>query len=159
MVVPFHYAEPISHMLRQLKYPRRMHVAPAMSESLAEQVLRRAGPLPQVLLPIPLHTSRIRWRGFNQSTLLARETGRLLGLPVDQGMLLRTRATRSQARLDVQARKKNLRDAFAVKASGRYDAVAVIDDVITSGATMEAACQVLRQCGYSRISAWAVARA
>ena len=159
MVVPFDYAEPVSHMLRQLKYHSRLHVVPALSEALAEQVLRRSGSMPQALLPIPLHASRLRWRGFNQATLLARETGRLLGIPVDTRLLLRTRATPTQTRLAERMRKKNLRHAFAVKASGRYDAVAVIDDVITTGATMDSACRVLRQYGYSRISAWAVARA
>ena len=158
MVVPFEYAEPVSHMLRQLKYRDRLNAVPALAEVLAEQVLRRSISLPEVLIPIPLHASRMRRRGFNQAALLAAETGRLLGIPVDPELLLRTRATPTQTRLAVPMRKKNLHDAFAVKALGRYDAVAIIDDVVTTGATMDAACQVLRQCGCSRISAWAVAR-
>ena len=159
MVAPFHYSDPISGMIQQLKYNRRLYLVRALSESLAERVLRHRDPLPDTLLPMPLHPSRTRQRGFNQAALIARETGRLLGIPVDSSLLKRSRATLTQTKLSAAERTKNLQDAFAVEASERYDAVAVIDDVVTSGATMGSACQVLRLQGYSRISAWAIARA
>jgi ComF family protein len=157
MVSPFRYAEPVSLLLQQLKYDHRLRIVPALAETLAEQVLRQAEPLPEALIAVPLHSSRMRRRGFNQAALLARETGRLLDIPVVSGLLQRVRPTPSQTSLDATARAKNLRDAFAVGAPGRYDAIAVIDDVITSGATMGAACRALRRQGYSRIGAWAIA--
>ncbi len=159
MVVPFHYADPVSRLLHRLKYDRCLrHVAP-LAMALAEQVHRQCAVLPDVIAPVPLHPRKLRSRGFNQSALLARETGRLLGVAVDQDLLIRTRETPSQTRLDVAAREKNLHDAFAVRGAGRYDAVAIIDDVITSGATLRATCRALRRQGLSQIDAWAIARA
>ena len=156
--VPLRYTEPVTGLLHELKYQGRIQQAVALGSLLAESVMRRTTWLPDVLLPIPLHHSRIRSRGFNQAELVARKTGALLGIPVDNSLLYRTRDTPSQTNLDERGRRKNLKNAFAVSASGRYDAVAVVDDVITSGATMGAACRVLRRHGYSRVSVWAIAK-
>ena len=157
-VIPFMYLDPISSHIQWLKYDSRLVVAPALGKILAMQVVKHAQTIPDALIPVPLHSDRLRHRGFNQAQLIADTVGRLLGIPVDNHIVSRTRNTTSQTDLDKSTRAKNLRDAFAVHAEGRYDAVAVIDDVITSGATMSELCTSLRSNGYSNISAWAVAR-
>lgn len=155
---PLRYADPVSGLLHGLKYRGRIQNVGALGSVLAEEAMRQEPQLPQALLPIPLHRARMRQRGYNQAALIAGEVGRLLGIPVDDSLLRRTRDTPSQTALDEQSRRKNLQNAFAVSAPGRYDAVALIDDVITSGATMGAACEVLRRQGYNRVSVWAVAK-
>ena len=157
-VIPFMYLDPVSSHIQRLKYNRRLAVAPALGKILAMQVAKHAQSLPDALVPVPLHSDRLKRRGFNQAQLIADTVGRFLGIPVDNHIVSRTRNTASQTSLDGPTRAKNLRDAFAVHVAGRYDAVAVIDDVVTSGATMGEICSTLRSNGYSNISAWAVAR-
>ncbi len=156
--IPFRYIDPISHQIHSLKYQRKLTVAPALGKMLAIQVIKNMSRLPDALLPVPLHINRIKQRGFNQAGLIAESTGKLLGIPVDYGIICRTKDTVSQTSLDQGARAKNMLEAFAVHVNGRYDAVAVIDDVITSGATINAICTELRLNGYNNISAWAIAK-
>lgn len=157
-VVPFRYLDPISSHIQRLKYNRRLSVAPALGKILAMQVIKQSVHLPDALIPVPLHKARLKQRGFNQANLIAEWVGRLLGIPVDYRIISREKATTSQTNLDGHLRKKNVHNAFAVSVKERYDAIAVIDDVITSGATIGAVCSALRLNGYTHISAWAVAR-
>ena len=157
-VVPFRYLDPISSHIQHLKYDRRLAVAPALGKILAMQVIKQTDKLPDALIPVPLHRGRLKQRGFNQANLIAESVGRLLGIPVDYRVISREKETKSQTNLDRRSREENVRNAFAVDVIGRYDAIAVIDDVITSGATISAVCSALRRNGYTNISAWAVAR-
>lgn len=156
--IPFRYIDPISHQIHSLKYQRKLAVAPALGKMLATQVVKNMSRLPDALLPVPLHINRIKQRGFNQAGLIAESTGKLLGIPVDYGIISRAKDTASQTSLNQEERGKNMLNAFAVNVNGRYDAVAVIDDVITSGATIDAICTELRLNGYDNISAWAIAK-
>ncbi|MGI9319701.1 MAG: ComF family protein [bacterium] len=156
--IPFKYRDPISSQIQRLKYHRGLAVAPALGKMLAMQVIKQSHQLPDALVPVPLHIDRLKQRGFNQAKLIAESAGHLLGIPVDNQIISRTLKTASQTDLDRRSREKNMRNAFAVQVKGRYDAVAVVDDVITSGATMGTICMELRLNGYSRISAWAIAR-
>ncbi len=97
------------------------------------------------LIPVPLHRSRLRDRGYNQSELLAREVGRCCGVPVWGDVLVRKKATLPQARMDRRQRLGNLRDAFVVKAPERLSGVrvALVDDVLTTGHTLDECARVL----------------
>ena len=159
LTIPFSYQHPVSSQIHQLKYHGQLSLVPALAKMLAMQVITSGSPLPRVLIPVPLHRKRLRDRGFNQAELIAKYTGKLLSIPVDYQLVSRTRNTVSQTELSASARRKNMQDAFTVSNPGRYDAVAVIDDVITSGATMDAVCTALRRHNFNHISAWAIARA
>jgi ComF family protein len=116
-------------------------------------------PRPQVVAPVPLHVARLRERGFDQAWELARRAAAALDLPARPDLLQRARATTAQTGLDAVARRRNLRDAFTVAAdvAGRH--VALVDDVMTTGATIEAAARALRRAGATRVDVWVVARA
>lgn len=115
--------------------------------------------LAPVLLPLPLHASRLRQRGYDQALELARPLAQRLGLPLLAGGLARIRDTPPQSRLDAAQRQRNLRDAFAwthQRQAPRH--IVLIDDVMTTGATLRAAAQALRDAGAARVDAWVCAR-
>ena len=107
---------------------------------------------------MPLHRTRLRSRGYDQTLELARPLARMLGLALDTGLLTRRRATQAQSRLDEAARQRNLHGAFAVRAGPLPAHVALVDDVMTTGATLRAAAQALRDAGVQHVNAWVCAR-
>lgn len=104
------------------------------------------------IVPIPLHRKKQRKRGFNQAALLAEGLGRELGLPVYENLLLRTRNTRPQKELTRTERQENLKTAFKIQKKGvELKAVLLIDDIYTTGATIDAAARVLLEAGVQKI--------
>jgi ComF family protein len=112
-----------------------------------------------VLIPVPLHRAREAQRGYNQAHEMARQVGRRLELPVVSGPIERIRATPAQAGLDAAARRRNLQGAFLRQGPWPYRRVAIIDDVMTTGTTVEALAEVLREAGSEWIEVWVLARA
>lgn len=114
---------------------------------------------PAALVPLPLHRARLRRRGYDQALELARVLARDLDLPLRDDLLRRVRHTAPQSRLDAAARRRNLRGAFAVRDGVGVPAhVALVDDVMTTGATVHAAATMLRRAGVARVDAWVCAR-
>ena len=159
VVAPFRYAWPVDALVRGFKYHGQLPHGRVLGTLLAEAVLADAGPLPQLLVPVPLHPSRERERGYNQAWELARVAGRLLGIPVAATLCARTRATPPQATLDAATRRANLDAAFTVRRPAHAAHVAVVDDVLTTGATLTAVATTLLAAGVTRVDGWAVARA
>lgn len=115
-----------------------------------EKVIRRMDA--DLLVPVPVHTSRRRQRGFNQAEELAVRLGRLLNMPVDAGCLVRTRKTAPQKKLTAAQRLKNLEAAFQVgKLPENVKSVILIDDIYTTGSTIEACTRVLKRAGVERV--------
>lgn len=111
-----------------------------------------------VLVPVPLHWRR-RWhRGFDQARLLAAELARLTGLPVLEDGLRRCRVTAAQSGLPARRRRRALRGAFEARRTPLPEHVVLIDDVATTGATLEAAAEATRRAGTERVDAWLFAR-
>jgi ComF family protein len=149
------YDGPARALVARLKYHDRPSQAPAMGALMAragaELLSVAPGETPPLLLPVPLHALR-RWaRRYNQAGLLARAIGRLSGLEVKQDALLRSRATKRQVGLDAAARARNVRGAFTMTQSGALAVagrrVVLVDDVYTTGATVQAAARVLLRAG------------
>lgn len=152
------YAFPVDRLLPRFKF----HGDLAAGELLATLMQWPLDPvgLPQALLPVPLHRDRLRTRGYDQALELARALGRGTGVPVRCGHLLRVRATRAQTELGAAERRDNLRGAFALRDPARLPAhVALVDDVMTTGATLAECARLLRAAGVARVDAWAIARA
>jgi ComF family protein len=113
-----------------------------------------------VVVPVPLHAARLRGRGFNQAALLAHEMGRHLGRPVVEDVLIRSRATAPQVGLDANERWGNVAGAFeCTRSSLAGTSVLLVDDVCTTGSTLDAACAALREGGVRSVWAFTLARA
>jgi ComF family protein len=159
-VAPFVYAHPLDMLTTRLKFGRNLAAGRVLGE-LWVDALRDARPaLPHALVPVPLHADRLRERGYNQALELARPLAAALQIPLRDDLLLRTRATSAQSNLDAIARRKNLRGAFSVAADAALPAhVAVVDDVMTTGATLRECARTLLRAGTERVDVWALARA
>ena len=133
--------------IHQFKYRHLKAMAAPLGQLLADYW--RSYPLPgEALVPVPLHPKRLRERGYNQASLLAREMGKLTGLPAVEGSLLRIRDTVTQARTASAAeRRSNVRDAFACQQELHGEKILLIDDVCTTGATLDACAMALRAAG------------
>ncbi|GMU44516.1 MAG: competence protein F [Lysobacterales bacterium] len=154
----FRYAAPLDHLIQRLKFDDALVVSRALlPQWLATLRGQRAAPWPQLLLPVPLHPSRLRRRGYNQAHELARDLGRALDIPVRTDLLLRTRATAPMPGLDRETRRRNVRGAFAVTGAPPAH-VALVDDVMTSGATLNAAARALKRAGGVCVEAIVLAR-
>ncbi|MCM1083019.1 MAG: ComF family protein [Clostridium sp.] len=107
---------------------------------------------PEVLIPIPLHKKKLRKRGYNQAEVVARELGQRLGIPVDDKILIRTVNTLPQKRLNNVERENNLKKAFhSHQKRVKYNKVMLVDDIYTTGATVEACTKVLHNIGVKDI--------
>jgi len=152
------YAEPVDRLIVNLKYHRRLDLARTLGHLLVER-LHALTERPDVIVPVPLHTSRLRERGYNQSLELARVLGRRLVLPVEPRLVKRVRATPTQTSLPLERRARNVRNAFTAEANVAGLHIAIVDDVMTSGYTVSALTKSLRRAGAKEISVWVVARA
>ncbi|MGH8501673.1 MAG: double zinc ribbon domain-containing protein [Gammaproteobacteria bacterium] len=152
----YHYQPPVSYLIHQLKFHGRLLHARLLGHLLAEHL--SASARPECIVPVPLHPRRIRGRGFNQAVELARHIGRRLRVPVDARCVRRNRHTDPQMELPAKARRKNIRGAFEIAAGFNARHVAILDDVITTGATAHELARVLRRAGAERIEVWSIAR-
>jgi len=157
---PFRYGHPLDLLETRFKFGRDLAAGRVLAALLVERA-RLAGPvLPALIVPVPLHVARLRERGYNQALELARPLAAGLGVPLREDVLLRTRATPPQTGLDARARRRNLRGAFALAPGFVLPPhVVVLDDVMTTGATLREAASLLREQGAARVDAWALARA
>jgi ComF family protein len=156
------YAFPWDRLIADFKFNARVELAAPLAQRLVDAIRRDGGPLPQWVLPVPLAPQRLAERGYNQAWQLARRVARSLGCQADARLLERPLAGAHQAELGLTQRLTNLRGAFVpnparrVSLHGRH--VAVVDDVMTSGATLREAAAALRRAGAARVEAWVLAR-
>jgi ComF family protein len=155
----FRYAAPVDRLIQHLKYHGRLELSRVLGGYLAQHLLALDDPLPDVMLPVPLHVSRLRHRGYNQSLEIARFVGRELRIPLDRQGARRIRATAPQMELPRDQRWKNMRGAFEVNGAFSGQRVAIVDDVMTSGHTVNALAECLRHIGAKEVRVWVVARA
>ena len=160
-VAPLTYGYPVDRLLLGLKFGRRIHLARALAHAVAGSVRAQVAEglldMPDTLTPVPLHPRRLAKRGFNQAEEIARFVGRELGLPVSSGTCRRVRHTRMQSRLSDDERLSNVAGAF--ECSGSPPRPAIVDDVVTTGATVDAVAGALVAAGAEQVQVWAVARA
>jgi ComF family protein len=155
----FHYRPPVDHLIRRFKFAEELSTGRLLSGLLAARLAERSGDLPELLLPVPLHPARLRSRGFNQATEIARHVGRTLGIAVDYRLCRRKRNTQAQSLLSPNARRLNLRNAFTVRRPPEALHVAIIDDVMTTGHTGNELARALKQAGAACVEVWVIARA
>ncbi|HET7922972.1 MAG TPA: ComF family protein, partial [Gammaproteobacteria bacterium] len=156
---PLHYAWPLDRLIQRFKFNADLATGRVLGELLARFLAADPGPRPDCILPVPLHPARLRERGFNQALELARPVARRLGIALAPRLCRRIRHTDMQSRLDAKTRYRNLRGAFEVHVPVAGLDIAILDDVVTTSATMSALAEVLREAGCGRIRVWSLARA
>jgi ComF family protein len=155
------YTAPWSPLLARLKFQGDTALARPLASLLAQAVAPRMG-LVSAVLPVPLSRQRLAERGYNQSWLIARQLSRQLGVEARHDLLERTRHTSRMMTLTAEERQAHIRGAFQLTPKGRQVLsgrdVAVVDDVMTTGATLNALSQTLLDGGVRSVSVWVVAR-
>jgi ComF family protein len=162
-VVATDYAPPIDQLVLALKFGNRLALAPLFARILRDAALQeREHPLPELLVAVPLGHERLARRGFNQALEIARPLSRSLGIRLDAGLVVRVRDTRAQSLLHPDERHRNIRGAFIVpdraadSVRGRH--IGVVDDVITTGETLNEVAATLKRFGASRVTSFVFAR-
>lgn len=155
---PYIYDGPVRDMVRDLKYRNVRAVAPALAGLLAKYLERNPYPV-AALVPIPLHSKRLRQRGYNQSELVAKELSKLMGIPLATDLIRRVRNTRPQIEMETpDDRKRNIQGAFECTGNVEGISILLIDDVVTTGNTMSACAGELKAMGAGSIWGLALAR-
>lgn len=152
----FGYAFPIDRLIQRLKYREHLALAPLLGELLAGHLQDEP---PDIWLPMPLHATRLKERGFNQAVEIARELSARTGVPMRADWAERVRDTPPQAGLKREARKKNLRGAFECSSKVAGLRIGIVDDVMTTGSTLEELAKTLKAAGACEVSCAVVARA
>ena len=155
---PFLYQGTIRHLIYSLKFNARYKNARLLGTLLAEH-LAESAELPDCILPVPLHPSRYRERGFNQSIEIARTVSKELKIPLDLSSCRRNRNTAHQTNLSAKQRRNNMKNAFTIVKPISAGHVAILDDVMTTGTTVHELAKTLVKSGVSRVGVWVCARA
>ena len=147
-------------MIQRFKYNGDLSVGRVLGELFSERLYReRRSRLPEVIVPVPLATGRYRTRGFNQAIELAQTIAKSSGLELQADIVERTRETQEQAGLPRKQRRRNVRGAFELIQRPQQTHVAILDDVVTTGSTVNEIAKVLRRAGVEKLEVWAIARA
>ncbi|MCP4492304.1 MAG: ComF family protein [Gammaproteobacteria bacterium] len=158
LLTPYQYRGLARELLMQFKFSESLYLANALVKS-ALDYFDNQGPKPEVLLPVPLHHGRLMQRGYNQALEIAQLLSRELDIKVDRQSLQRLRHTEAQAGLSAYAREKNILKAFVCREALDYRHVAVVDDIVTTGATANEITKILHRAGVKTVEIWALARA
>lgn len=165
---PYTYSHDIRYLITNLKYHKKIHFAKILAELFTRQADFSAAKnttettacqLPQLIIPMPMHTKRLRARGYNQALEISRFLASYYQLPLDYQHFVRTRYTQLQAGLAASERQKNVANAFTLKKPLVYNHIALIDDVMTTGSTVNEAAKVLKKNGIKQVDIWTIARA
>lgn len=156
IIAPLRYTTPVDDLVSAFKYHHGLPLGRMLSALLADAVDRKKSRI-DLLLPVPAGAARLRERGFNQATEIAQALSRRLAIPWSASHLLRAGSTGQQRVLSRHGRRRNVRGMFSCE--GDLPArIAIIDDVVTTGATADEAAHTLKRCGVEHVEVWAIAR-
>lgn len=160
---PWHYGFPVDSLITRFKHNRQWPYGRLLAELTSHWLDHRFNeglPRPQLLIPVPMGRKRLRRRGFNQAEMLARWLSKALHIDCDSTLVQRPRETQAQQELGARARLHNLQQAFSLLPDARLEGlhVALVDDVMTTGATAQALATLLRQGGAARVDVYCLAR-
>ena len=162
VAIPYVYAPPLNQLIQTLKFNRQLAAAAPLGVLLANHLVLSKAPLPERIVPVPLHPARQRTRGFNQAMEIARPLSARLDVALAPRLVTRVKPTAPQTALRSPAdRRHNVRGAFTIntKRMGVLRHVAIVDDVVTTGATAMELALALRRAGAARVDLWSVSRA
>lgn len=154
----FAYQPPVSGLIKAFKFNQQLFLSRLFGRLLVEYIEHQIIELPDLVVPVPLHRARIRTRGFNQAYELAKPVCRALDLPLTSQRVQRENYLQPQSGLSAKQRVKNIAGAFVVSAGKLPNHVLIIDDVMTTGATLNAMATALKKRGVGRVDAVVLAR-
>lgn len=154
---PFRYRDPIDALVRDFKYHDRPQLANAITDLLANELLAAEISMPDLLIPVPLHISKLRERGYNQAWEITRRLSSELGIPCSRQHLIKHRATASQAEQSMVQRRHNIRGSFRLLKAPGANHIALIDDVVTTGSTASEIAKILKRNGVDYVQVWGIA--
>ena len=157
-LAPFTYRSPLPELINGLKFRGRLAYSRLLAELLLPAVAEVAQEPPERIIPVPLHPTRLRERGYNQALELARPLSRHLGIPLELRYCRRIRSTQPQSGLEQKQRRRNIRGAFEISPEIQARHVALVDDVVTTGSTVAEIARQLKRRGVERVEVWALAR-
>lgn len=150
----YQYAYPLDALLQHYKYGQGLHLAGFLAEQLAAEIDTR----PDLVIPMPLHPKRLKERGYNQAGEIAKRLAKQLDLPVALTACTRAKDAPPQASLPLKERRKNIRGAFECKVDLSGKRIALVDDVMTTGASLSELAKVVKKAGAVEVQTWVVAR-
>ncbi len=153
----FVYRFPINAAINELKHKQGLQHATWLADCLYQKISKRPQAWPQAIIPVPLHRSRLLKRGFNQSLLLAQHLSQKTTIPLLANQLKKVKATENQFSLDAHHRHANLTQAFTY-IGPQLDQIVVVDDVMTTGSTLNEISKTLLDHGVKRVDVWVIAR-
>lgn len=157
-IVLYQYEQPAKKLILDLKFHEKLIHACLLGKLMAEKISQDMDARPDLIIPVPLHKKRIRTRGFNQALELAKPIAKQLQIPIDYRSVVRHKHTEPQLSLPLNQRAKNIKKAFALQGELSAKHVAIVDDVMTTGATVNALSQLLKANGVHRVDVWCCAR-
>ena len=155
------YLPPLTFMLHEFKYNRKISYAQPLGQQIVTSLQsdKQHRPWPDLLIPIPLHTKKLKLRGFNQSALIGAQVSRLMAIPINYSLIKRWYSTQPQMSLPLKEREANVKLAFELKSNIAIPKhIAIIDDVVTTGATANSVAKLLKKNGAERVEIWCIAR-
>ncbi len=150
------YAFPIDALIHGFKYEKNLSLAPVFSDALVQHVHKST--LPDLIIPMPLHRKRLAERGFNQALEIAKPIAAKLNIPLTWTACTRIKDTAPQISLPRKERHKNMKNAFTCDSDFTDKHIAIVDDVMTTGASVDALATILRSQGAREVSVWVAAR-
>ncbi len=160
-VAPWLYDMPVQQVINGFKHKQQLVYGRLLADLLARRVTEHYADKdkrPTLIIPVPLHQQKLRKRGFNQALEIAKIIARNTQIPLDPHRVQRCKPTTSQQELTAMQRRRNVRNAFVCRKPFQGECVAIVDDVVTTGATCDALASVLSEAGAGEVHVWAVAR-
>lgn len=155
---PFHYDAPIDQLISRFKFNGKLHTGRLLSSLLGNFIEQQQIRLPELIVPVPLHSTRLRKRGYNQSLELARPLSHRFNIPLNYSCCRRIKPTAPQSNLERSERRRNIRGAFEVTTGLQGAHIALVDDVVTTGSTVSELAREFKRAGARRVDVWAIAR-
>ena len=152
------YTPPLSDLICRLKYRNHIYLAKVLGTLLADHIKRHQRTLPELLIAVPLHKKRMQQRGFNHAVEIARTVSAKLNLRTDYRCIEKSKTTPLQTTLNFHQRRNNLKGAFRLRSPIYAKSVALLDDVMTTGATVSEIASLLKKKGVRRVEVWVLAR-
>jgi ComF family protein len=158
-IVPLHYQGAVQQLITQLKFSEKLSCANVLSHLMIKHLIQDKNFIkPDLLLPVPLHAKRIQERGFNQALEIAKPLAKALKIPFERHLLFKKIFTMPQVGQTFAVRKKNLKNSFALRKALAGKHVGIVDDVMTTGSTVNEIAKLLKAQGATRVTVLAVAR-